>query len=149
MSATIAIRGRLPNAAEKTRVMVCLPSEPVGGLVLLQKAAHELSAGDSQVWLVHVETPTETKAAHQRSLSFEDMATLADSIGAELAWLKSADIPTALIDFAQRSKIDRIIVHTCRRRALWNRLFHRSIVQQLVDRARSVQIEIVGLPHLR
>ncbi len=144
MPAPIAIRDRHPTPAERTRVMVCLSGEPGRDLVLRQKAVRELSA-ENRVWLVHVETATEAKrAGREGSLSFENTAAFAADIGAELAWLKSADEATALIDFAHSSKIDRIILH-CSRRTLWNRWFRRSLVRQLIDRARGLQIEIVGL----
>jgi two-component system sensor histidine kinase KdpD len=136
--------GRAPAVTE--RLMVCISSNPIGGAELLRKAARTAAQLNADWFAVHVETPAESV----QKISTRDFRTLLDNInlaadlGAEIVWLKAPNVVKGLVDFAHDKAITKILTGRTSP-TLWNRLFRKSITNQLVAAAKDVDVEIVSL----
>ena len=136
-------RGRRTAVTE--RVMVCLSSNPVGSDELLRKAARTAARLNADWYAVHVETPAESvqKISTADFRALLDNVNLAADLGAEVVWLKSPDVITALLDFARDRQITRIVIGRTRP-SLWNRILGRSVTARLVSVAEDFDLEIAG-----
>ena len=136
-------RGRRTAVTE--RVMVCLSSNPVGSDELLRKAARTAARLNADWYAVHVETPAESvqKISTADFRALLDNVNLAADLGAEVVWLKSPDVITALLDFARDRQITRIVIGRTRP-SLWNRILGRSVTARLVSEAADFDLEIAG-----
>jgi len=127
------------------RLMVCLSSNPHGGGGLLRKASREAARLDAEWFAVHIETPSESvsrvSTADFRELL--DNINLAADLGAEVVWLKSPDVTTAILDFAREHHINRILIGRRGPRRLSN-FWRRSITGRLLDRASDFDVEVVA-----
>jgi K+-sensing histidine kinase KdpD len=64
-------------------------------------------------------------------------------MGAEVVWLKSADVINGLMKFAQDTKITLTLVGQTHP-SLWNRIFRRSVTSRLLAKARDFNFEAVA-----
>jgi two-component system, OmpR family, sensor histidine kinase KdpD len=127
------------------RVMVCLSANPDGTQALLRKAARGANRLNAEWYAVHVETSKESiqKISTAAFRALLDNINLAADLGAETVWLKSDDVPKALLDFAHEKKISRIVIGRTRP-TLWNRLRGNSVTNRLLLEARDFDLEIAG-----
>jgi two-component system sensor histidine kinase KdpD len=144
MSGTAKVIG-FPTRA-RAGVMVCLSSNPSGARILLRKAYRTAAELDADWYAVHVDCAMEDKASvpDRDFRALLDGIVLAADMGAEAVWLKAPSITQALLDFARDARVTRIIVGRARR-GLGARLRGRSVVDQMIERGRKFEIEVVGL----
>jgi two-component system sensor histidine kinase KdpD len=133
--------GRRPGVTE--RVMVCLSSNPEGSDELLRKASRIAAQFNAEWYAVHVETPAESvqKISTADFRALLDNINLAADLGAEVVWLKSPDVVSALVDFANEKHITKIVVGRTRP-TLLNRILGRSITNRLISAAQDFDVEI-------
>jgi two-component system, OmpR family, sensor histidine kinase KdpD len=134
--------GRRPAVTE--RVMLCLSANPHGGEELLRKASREAGQLNADWYVVHVETPAESmqKISTADFRILLDNINLASDLGAEVVWLKSADVVQATLDFAREKRITKILIGRTRPR--WWTLPGRSIADRLINHAPDFDVEVVG-----
>jgi two-component system, OmpR family, sensor histidine kinase KdpD len=141
---TLKALGQAQSSPVQKRVMVCLSLNPEHNEALLTKASEQIRADGSEVYLVHVETPRDGRTVDGPRYQLCESLMSATKRGANSFWLKSSDVAGALLDFAHKSQITRIIAYQ-HRRGLWTKIVRRSVTEQLIDRGRGMEIEIVGL----
>ncbi|MGA2409171.1 MAG: universal stress protein [Candidatus Binataceae bacterium] len=133
------------RAAVSERLMVCVSSNPEGTGEILRRATRIAGRLNAELYAVHVETPAESL----QKISTSDFRVLLDNInlaadlGAEVVWLKGADVLKCLLDFAHEKKITQIIVGRTHYNA-WNRFFRRSLTNQLIARAVHFDVAVVS-----
>lgn len=132
------------RAAVSERVMVCLSSNPAGSQELLRRAARTATQLNAEFHAVHVETPAESlqriSTADFRALL--DNINLASDLGAEVTWLKAADVCGAILDFAAQRHVTRIVIGRTHPGA-WKRLWRPSISRRVLDAAVDFDVEVV------
>jgi two-component system sensor histidine kinase KdpD len=128
------------------RVMVCLSSNPEGSEDLLRKAARTAARLSAEWYAVHIETPAESaqKISTADFRALLDNVNLAADLGAEVAWLKSNDVVSALLEFAREKRITRIVLGRTQG-GLWNWLRRASVTTRLLSAARDYDLEIVAM----
>ena len=141
---------RLPHLVEMRAragsvpaVMVCLSTDVSRFEALMRKGLEAANELGERLYLVHVETLSESLrgGAKERLRELLEGAIAADG-GAEAVWLREREPVAALLDFAQRAGVDRIVIGRGRTRAPI--FLRRSLRSKLIDRARNVAVEIVG-----
>jgi two-component system, OmpR family, sensor histidine kinase KdpD len=127
------------------RLLVCLPLEPHAAEGLLCKGWREAGAHDAVWYAVHVETPPESlrKVSPREFRALLDNINLASDLGAEIIWIKSSDVARAITEFAHEKRIAKIILKRPRYR-FWSQLYHHSLAEKLIYRARNFDVEVVS-----
>jgi two-component system sensor histidine kinase KdpD len=126
------------------RIMVCLSSNPPNSKKLLHKSARLANQLDADWEAVYVETPAESV----KKISTRDFRALLDNIelvqrlGGDTVWLKSDNVPKALLDYARDNGISKIIIGRSRD-PFWKRWFRTSIPMRLVAGARGIDVEVI------
>jgi two-component system sensor histidine kinase KdpD len=144
-SATQAARlGEAPGAA-RSRVMVCLSSNPPHALALLRRGSRLAGRLNTDWYVVYVETPEEAPqridSEAQRKLL--ENAEKARDLGAEVVRLRSADPAAAMLDFARSHRVSDVIVGRSAQ-PWWRRVVRRSVLQRLVDGGAGIDLHIVS-----
>ena len=124
-------------------VMVCLSTDVSRFEALMRKGVEAASKLGAHLYLVHVETLSESfrGGAKERLRELLEGA-LAAHQGAEQVWLREREPVAALLDFARGAGVDRIVIGLSRRRSPI--FLRRSLCSNLIDRARNLAVEIVG-----
>src|SRR5579872_1415404 len=127
------------------RVMVGLSSNPEDGKRLLHKAARIAGQLNADWFAVHVETPAESvrKIDTANFVALLDNINLADELGAETVWLKSADPVKAMLDFAREHGVEKIIIGRTHQ-PFWRRLLGKDVTERFLAQGKDLDIEIVG-----
>jgi two-component system sensor histidine kinase KdpD len=131
------------------RMMVGLSSNPDDGKQLLHKAARIAGQLNADWYAVHVETPAESvrKIDTRSFVALLDNINLAEELGAETVWLKSADPVKAMLDFAREHGVEKIIIGRTHQ-PFWRRLLGRDVTERFLAHGKDLDIEIVGDPAL-
>ena len=135
--------GRRSAVAE--RLMVCVSSNPDGTEEILRRATRIAGRLNADLYAVHVETPSESisKVSTSDFRALLDNINLAADLGAEVVWLKGADVLKCLLDFAHEKKITQIIVGRTHYKS-WNILLRKSLTNQLISRASHFDVVVVS-----
>ncbi len=139
---------RESGAAPKTvdRILVAMSSDPPLTKVLLRKASRIAGQLNSDWYCVHVQTPEERadriESAVQRRLV--ENIQLAQSLGAELVKIESADVAGAIARFAHEKGVTLLIVGQSRR-SRWHRLLRGSVIGRLIAERRGLDVLVVSL----
>lgn len=123
--------------------MVCVSAEVSRFDALMQKGLATARELDARLYLVHVETLSESFRGGAKATLRELLdRALAAHQDAEAVWLRAREPVAALLEFAREAGIDRIVIGRGNTRS--RNLFRRSCCAELIDRARNVTVEIVG-----
>jgi K+-sensing histidine kinase KdpD len=119
-------------------VMVCLSTDVSRFEALMRKGVETANELGARLYLVHVETLSESfrGGAKERLRELLERA-LATHEGAEAVWIREREPVAAMLDFAQRAKIDRIVIGRTRSPIF----LRRSLCSSLIDRARNIAVE--------
>jgi len=136
---TQSIAGPWP-AAE--RLMVCVSGSPFSEKLIRAtcRLADELKAP----WFtVYIETPGGGRHVREnRARVWRDMR-LAESLGAQVATLTATYVPTAVIDYAVRHNITRIVVGKPTK-PRWQELLRPPIVDQIIRQSGAIDVVVVS-----
>ena len=147
VSAQIALDEAERKAAASARVMVCLASRPPPhGAVLLKQGSRLAGRLNTDWYVVHVETKSETDHRIDSTLQrylLEDEQRARD-LGAEVVRLRSEKPVQALLDFARGHGVRHIVVARSHK-PWWRRLLGQSPVFKLVTEADGFDLHIVAL----
>ena len=124
------------------RLLVCASGSPFSEQLIrtTRRLADELKAP----WFtVYVETPSLAREQQEnRERVWHDLR-LAESLGAQVATLTAASAPRAIVDYAKRHNVTRIVVGkpTTSR---WLELLHPPIVDQIIRLSDAIHVHVVS-----
>lgn len=137
---TRAIPGPWP-ATE--RLLVCASGSPFSEKLIrtTRRLAEELKAG----WFtVYVETPSYAKQQQENRERIWHDLRLAESLGAEVATITASSVAEAIIDYAQRHNVTRIVVGKPAK-SRWRELFRPPIVDQIIRLSGAIHVHVVSI----
>ncbi|WP_298434969.1 sensor histidine kinase KdpD [Geobacter sp.] len=137
-----SITGPWP-AAE--RLLVCVSGSPFGEQLLrtTRRLADELKAP----WhTIYVETPETGKYAREnRERVWKDLR-LAESLGAQVANVTGVSVAEAVIDYAVRHNVTKIVIGKPTK-PRWRELLHPPLVDQVIRRSGTIDVYVVSIEH--
>lgn len=137
--ASHAIAGPWPVAE---RLLVCASGSPYSEHLIraTRRLADELKA---QWYTVYVETPRLAREQQEnRQRVWRDLR-LAESLGAEVATITASSVPQAIIDYAVRHNVTRLVVGKPTK-SRWRELLRPPIVDQLIRLSGAIQVQVVS-----
>ncbi len=137
--ASHAIAGPWPVAE---RLLVCASGSPYSEHLIraTKRLADELKA---QWYTVYVETPRLAREQQEnRQRVWRDLR-LAESLGAEVATITASSVAQAIIDYAVRHNVTRLVVGKPTK-SRWQELLRPPIVDQLIRLSGAIQIQVVS-----
>jgi len=137
---TRAIPGPWPVAE---RLLVCASGSPFSEKLIrtTRRLADELKA---EWYTVYIETPSLGRQQQEnRERVWRDMR-LAESLGAEVVTLTSSSVAEAVIDYAMRHNVTRIVVGKPAK-SRWRELFRQPIVDQIIRLSGAIQVHVVSI----
>lgn len=138
--------GTATAADAPDQIMVCLSSRGPNSARLLRFASRLAGRLNRNWYAVYVQTPSEDPitidATTQRLLS--DTLTLANQLGAMVFTFKGQDVVDTVIRFAREYRVGHIVIGRPGPLPWWRRLlYQRSIIEELVERARGISVVVV------
>ena len=135
---THAIPGPWPSAE---RLLVCVSSSPAGTRLVrnARRLAYQLGA---EWFAIYVETPDAHLSPNQQE-RLTSTLRMAERMGAKVTTVQGNSVVNAVIEFAGKNNITKIVVSKSQRNWLQN-LFGGSIVNQLVRQSEHFDVYIVG-----
>ncbi len=137
---TRAIPGPWP-ATE--RLLVCASGIPFSEKLIrtTRRLAEELKAP----WFtVYIETPSHARQQQEnRERIWRDLR-LAESLGAEVATITASSVAEAIIEYAQRHNVTRIVVGKPAK-SRWRELFRPPIVDQIIRLSGAIHVHVVSI----
>ena len=137
---TQSITGPWPVAE---RLLVCASGSPFSEKLIrtTRRLAEELKA---QWFTIYIETPSVGRQQQEnRERIWRDLR-LAESLGAEVATLTATSVAEAIIEYAMRHNVTRIVVGKPAK-PRWREFFRPPIVDQLIRLSGTIQIHVVSI----
>ena len=137
---TRAIAGPWPVTE---RLLVCASGSPFSEKLIrtTRRLADELKA---QWFTVYIETPSHARQQQEnRERVWRDLR-LAESLGAEVATVTASSVAEAVIEYAQRHNVTRIIVGKPAK-SRWRELFRPPIVDQIIRLSGAIHVHVVSI----
>ncbi|HMN62327.1 MAG TPA: DUF4118 domain-containing protein, partial [Anaerolinea sp.] len=128
--------------AATERVMVCLSGHPIGDRLV--RAGRRLAEALRADWfVVFVETPQHLQmSAAQRATLLHNLR-VAEEMGARGVTLTGESVVEALLEFARRQNITRIVIGKPRR-TRWQELLRGSRVDRLLERCGDIDVFVIS-----
>ena len=124
------------------RLLVCASGSPFSEQLIrtTRRLADELKA---QWFTVYIETPRLAKEQQEnRERVWHDLR-LAESLGAEVATITASSVPQAVIEYAIRHNVTRIVVGKPTK-SRWRELLRPPIVDQIIRLSGSIHVHVVS-----
>ncbi|MDK9706033.1 MAG: sensor histidine kinase KdpD [Desulforhopalus sp.] len=140
---TRAIPGPWP-ASE--RLLVCASGSPFSEKLIrtTRRLADELKA---QWYTVYIETPSVgSQQQENRERIWRDLR-LAESLGGEVVTISASSVAEAVIDYALRHNVTRIVVGKPAK-SRWRELFRPPIVDQIIRLSGAIHVHVVSISDL-
>jgi len=140
---TQAIAGPWPTME---RLMVCVSGSPYSETLIraTRRLADELKAA----WFtVYIETPGGGRQVQENRERVWRELRLAESLGAQVATLTATSISEAVIDYAARHNVTKIVVGKPSR-PRWRELLQQPIVDQVIRRSGAIDVVVVSFEPL-
>lgn len=135
-----------PAQGRVGRLMLALSTHATNGPALVRKGSRIAGRLDTRWYVVHVERPgSETAtlpAAELRHLA--DAFELARSLGAQVVRLQDRDPARALVAFARKNDVERIVLGRSRR-PRWQQRVFGTLPQQLIELADGFDVQVVSV----
>lgn len=136
---TQSIAGPWPTAE---RLLVCISGSPYSERLLRAtcRLAEELKA---QWFTVYIETPGSGKHTREnRERIWRDLR-LAESLGAQVATVTATDVTDAVIEYAGRHNITKIVMGKPNK-PRWQEIIHPPVVDQIIRLSGAIDVVIVS-----
>lgn len=136
---TQSIAGPWPTAE---RLLVCISGSPTSERLLRAtcRLAEELKA---QWFTLYIETPTGGERIQEnRKRVWRDLR-LAESLGAQVATITATDITEAVLNYAARHNITKVVMGKPNR-PRWRELLQPAIVDRIIRKSGAVDVVIVS-----
>jgi two-component system, OmpR family, sensor histidine kinase KdpD len=123
------------------RLLVCVSSSPAGTRVVrnARRLAYQLGA---EWFAIYVETPDAHLPPGQQE-RLTSTLRMAERMGARVATIQGNTVVSAVIEFASKNNITKIVVGKSQRNR-WKSLFGGSIVNHLIRQSEHFDVYIVG-----
>jgi len=136
------------------RIVVCVSSDSLGERLV--RAARRLAADLNAEWFaIYVEMPDRLRLSPDERTRVDRTLRLAEELGAETRTLPGHSISEALIDFARRNNITKIIVGKSIQ-SRWHDMVRGSVVDRLIRASGDIDVYVVSqtsqetdVPHRR
>jgi two-component system, OmpR family, sensor histidine kinase KdpD len=125
------------------RLLVCASGSPFSEKLIrtTRRLAEELKA---EWFTVYIETPSLAKQQQENRERVWPDLRLAESLGAEVATITASSVPEAIIDYALRHNVTRIVVGKPNK-SRWRELFHPPIVDQIIRLSGAIHVHVVSI----
>lgn len=131
--------------ASREKILVCVGATPENAEVI--RAARRLADRLKAPWAaVHVEASDRPPLSDQGRARVEVNIRLAESLGAEVAWLSGQSTPETIVAQARRLHVTRIVVgkHLQRRFGRLRSLLRPTLVEALLAAAGDMEVDVVA-----
>lgn len=125
------------------RLLVCASGSPFSEKLIrtTRRLADELKA---QWYTVYIETPSLARQQQEnRERVWRDLR-LAESLGAEVVTITASSVAEAIIDYAVRHNVTRIVVGKPAK-SRWRELFRPPIVDQIIRLSGAIHVHVVSI----
>ena len=125
------------------RLLVCASGSPFSEKLIrtTRRLADELKA---QWYTVYIETPSLARQQQEnRERVWRDLR-LAESLGAEVVTITASSVAEAIIDYAVRHNVTRIVVGKPAK-SRWRELFRPPIVNQIIRLSGAIHVHVVSI----
>jgi two-component system sensor histidine kinase KdpD len=128
--------------ASGERLLVCIGHDILGTRLARQgrRLAHQMSA---KWFVIHVETSIGTPVRPDIEQRLAGTLRLAEQMGARVATLQADSVVAGILEFATKNNIDKIVVGRPSTK-WWKRWSGSSPADQIIRRARSFEVVVVG-----
>ncbi|WP_129126008.1 sensor histidine kinase [Geomonas oryzae] len=125
------------------RLLVCVSGSPFSETLI--RTTRRLADDLKSTWhTVYVETPGGGKQIQEnRERVWKDLR-LAESLGAQVASLTGASVPEALIDYARKNHVTKIVVGKPTK-ARWREFLRPPLVDQVIRLSGSIDVYVVSI----
>jgi two-component system sensor histidine kinase KdpD len=136
------LQGDAPNAPVGERVLVCVGPAPSSGRLI--RAAARLAAGLRCPWVaVYAEPSTLSQVSDSDRERLEAHLRLAESLGATVARLTGERISEALLVYAKRHNVSRIVIGKPTHSRLRD-LLHGSLLNEVVRGSGDIEVHVIS-----
>jgi len=124
------------------RLLVCASGSPFSEKLIrtTRRLADELKA---QWFTVYIETPRLAKEQQENRQRVWHDLRLAESLGAEVATITASSVPQAIIEYAIRHNVTRIVVGKPTK-SRWRELLRPPIVDQIIRLSGAIHVHVVS-----
>ncbi|MBN1665502.1 MAG: sensor histidine kinase KdpD [Anaerolineales bacterium] len=124
------------------RIMACISSHPMGERLIRvgRRLADDL---DAEWYVVFVETPGHLHMPAQNRLRIQQNLHLADELGAQVVNITSESASDAIIEFAHRHNITKIIAGKPFR-ARWFEIIRGTVIDQIIRNSGNIDVYVVS-----
>jgi len=124
------------------RLMVCVSSHPLSERLV--RAGRRLAGDLKADWVVvYVETPDRTRYSASHSQRLSAALRLAEQLGARVERIPGRSVPEALLDYARRNNITKLIIGSPAR-PRWQQLLFGSVVDEIIRSSGSIGVYVVS-----
>jgi two-component system sensor histidine kinase KdpD len=136
---TQSIAGPWPTAE---RLLVCVSGSPYSEKLIRAtcRLAEELKG---QWFTVYIETPTDSRHVRENREHIWRDLRLAESLGGQVASVTATDITDAVMEYATRHNITKIVMGKATRRR-WRKILQTPIVDRIISRSGAIDVVIVS-----
>jgi two-component system sensor histidine kinase KdpD len=136
---TQSIAGPWPTAE---RLLVCVSGSPYSEKLIRAtcRLAEELKG---QWFTVYIETPTDSSHVRENREHIWRDLRLAESLGGQVASVTATDITDAVMEYATRHNITKIVMGKPSRRR-WRKFLQTPIVDRIIRRSGAIDVVIVS-----
>jgi two-component system sensor histidine kinase KdpD len=124
------------------RVLVCIGSSPGSGRLL--RAARRVAAGLRAPWVAaYVETLGVTAQSEADAKRLDDHLRLAETLGATVVRLTGSNVASAILDYARKNNVTRLIIGKPTRSRLADRV-RGSLLDQIVAGSGDIDVHVIS-----
>ncbi len=128
--------------ATAERLLVCVGPSPDSARLV--RAARRIAAGLRAPWVAaSVEATTRPPTSDDDRARVEAHLRLAESLGAEVVRLSGLDVPGAILDFARRRNVTRIVLGKPRH-ARWRDRLGGSLLDEIIRGSGDIEIHVLA-----
>jgi two-component system, OmpR family, sensor histidine kinase KdpD len=125
------------------RILVCISSHPLGERLI--RAGRRLSDDLDAEWIVaFVETPGHTHMPPESHERVVRNLSLAEQLGAHVEYLVGTTVSQAVVDYARKNNITKIIAGKPLRPKLFELLRGGSVIDQIMRESGSIDIYVIS-----
>jgi two-component system sensor histidine kinase KdpD len=128
--------------ATAERLLVCVSGSPYSEKLIRAtcRLAEELKG---QWFTVYIETPTDSRHVRENREHIWRDLRLAESLGGQVASVTATDITDAVMEYATRHNITKIVMGKPTRRS-WRKILQTPIVDRIIRRSGAIDVVIVS-----
>lgn len=124
------------------RLMVCVSSHPLSERLV--RAGRRLAGDLKAEWVVvYVETPDRARFSPSHSQRLAATLRLAEQLGARVDRVSGRNVPEALLDYARRNNITKLIIGSPTR-SRWQQVLFGSVVEEIIRRSGTIGVYVLS-----